>query len=156
LNDEMHMVSRKSIARLIGLALLCHIAFGAAACPVPAEEPVPATASESKEKASAEPQESEGVEGVAVYYAKRYQGRRTSSGERFDHKKLTAAHPTIPNGTRVKLINRANDRSTVVTVNDRCRKRSFEIIDVSRAAAAELGFLGNRKARVLIIPLTEE
>jgi len=150
------MVSMKKMGRLVGLVLLCHIAFGAAACPVPAEEPARAPAGESKEEASADLQEPEGVEGVAVYYAKRYQGRKTSSGERFDHQKLTAAHPTIPNGTRVKLINLANDRSVVVTVNDRCRKRSFEIIDVSRAAAKELGFLGARKARVMIIPLPEE
>ena len=104
------------------------------------------------ESASAEP---EGVEGLASYYAKRYNGRRTNSGQRHDPKKLTAAHPTLPHGTRVKVINLANDREVVVTINDRCRQRKHPFIDLSRAAARELGFLGKGTAKVRIIPLEE-
>jgi len=149
------MALKKTTRHLLGLLLVAHMAFGIAGIPVRAEEP-PKTAGEAADKASPERQEREGVKAVAVYYAKRYQGRRTSSGAVFDHRKLTAAHPTIPNGTRVKVVNVANDRSVVVTVNDRCRDHGYELIDLTRAAAARLGFLGRRAARVTIFPLTDE
>jgi len=98
----------------------------------------------------------EGETGTATYYAWRYQNRRTSSGERHDGKKLTAAHSTLPYGTRVKVINLTNDKEVIVTINDRCRPRSAPYIDLSRSAAQQLGFLGKGKARVRIIPLDKE
>lgn len=150
------MISKKTTGRLIWLILICHIAFWVSAHSLQAEEPVKTLTTESEEMVSSNPQEPEGVEGVAIYYAKKYQGRRTRSGEIFDHNKLTAAHPSLPNRTRVKVINIANDRSVVVTINDRCRKRSFELIDLSRTAAQKLGFLGKGTAKVMIIPLPEE
>jgi len=101
-------------------------------------------------------EDSEGEEGTASYYAKRYQNRRTSSGKRYDAAKLTAAHPSLPHGTRVKVINLANDKEVIVTINDRCRPRSEPFIDLSRSAAQQLGFLGKGKTRVRIIPLNEE
>lgn len=94
-----------------------------------------------------------GVTGIAYYYSKRYNGKRTNSGAHHNPKKLTAAHPTLPHGTRVKVINLANNKEVVVTVNDRCRKRKIPVIDLSRAAAAKLGFLGRGAAKVMIIPL---
>ena len=100
--------------------------------------------------------EAEGEEGVASYYAKRYNGRKTRSGARYNPEKLTAAHPDLPFGSRVKVINLANDREVIVTVNDRCRERSFPFIDLSRAAAKKLGFLGKGIAKVKIIPLDDE
>lgn len=99
---------------------------------------------------------SEGEKGTATYYAKRYQNRRTNSGERYDAAKLTAAHPTLPHGTRVRVINLTNEKEVVVTINDRCRPRSKPFIDLSRSAAKQLGFLGKGKATVRIIPLDEE
>ena len=98
----------------------------------------------------------QGTEGLASYYAKRYNGRKTRSGTRYDPKKLTAAHPSLPFGTRVRVVNLVNDREVIVTVNDRCRCRKFPFIDLSRAAAGELGFLGKGTARVKIIPLDDE
>jgi rare lipoprotein A len=109
------------------------------------EEPVVPKATEAK-----------AVEGIASYYAKRYNGRRTNSGARYRHDKMTAAHPTLPHGTRVRVINLANDKEVVVTVNDRCRPRKQPFIDLSRAAAKELGFLGKGVTRVRIIPLEDE
>ena len=110
-----------------------------------------------KRPISAREEDDEGFEAVAVFYAKRYQGRRTHSGEIFDHNKLTAAHPSLPHGTRVKIVNTDNDRSVVVKVNDRCRERSFELIDLTRAAATKLGFYGKKgTAKVRVIVLTEE
>lgn len=99
---------------------------------------------------------SAGEEGIASYYAKRYQNRRTSSGERYDGAKLTAAHPTLPHGTRVRVINLTNDREVTVIINDRCRPRSRPFIDLSRSAAKQLGFLGKGVTRVRIIPLDDE
>lgn len=98
----------------------------------------------------------DGSEGLATYYAKRYNGRRTTSGRRYDPGKMTAAHQSLPFGTRVKVINLANAREVVVTVNDRCRKRRQPYIDISRSAAKKLGFLGKGTARVRIVPLGME
>jgi peptidoglycan lytic transglycosylase len=97
----------------------------------------------------------EGVEGLAAYYASRYTNRRTNSGERYDPGKLTAAHADLPLGCRVRVVNLANRREVVVTVNDRCRKRKSAFIDLSREAARRLGFFGKGTARVRIIPLDE-
>jgi len=93
--------------------------------------------------------------GIASYYAKKYQGRRTASGERYHPDKMTAAHQSLPFGTRVRVRNLANDKEVTVVVNDRCRKKSIPFIDLSRAAAKKLGFYGAGKAKVAIIPLTE-
>ena len=146
----------KDTWRLIWLILICQIIFLVAAYSLHAGEPAKTSTNEAKEEVSSNSQEPEGVEGLAVYYGKRFQGRRTHSGEIFDHNKLTAAHPSIPFGTRVKVINIANKRSVVVTINDRCRKHNFEIIDMTRAAAKKLGFLSKRSAKVMIIPLLEK
>lgn len=97
-----------------------------------------------------------GDEGIASYYAKRYNGRRTTSGVRYNPQKMTAAHSSLPLGTKVKVLNIANDLEVVVTVNDRCKKRKKPFIDLSRAAAKKLGFLGKGIARVTITPLNEE
>lgn len=94
--------------------------------------------------------------GIASYYAKRYQGRRTTSGERYHPDKMTAAHQSLPLGTRVLVKNLANDKEVTVVVNDRCAKKGIPFIDLSRAAAKKLGFFGAGKAKVAIIPLREE
>jgi peptidoglycan lytic transglycosylase len=104
---------------------------------------------------AAEATETKGVEGIASYYANRYNNRRTNSGQRYDPDKLTAAHPTLPHGTRVKVINLANAKEVVVTINDRCKKHAQPFIDLSRAAAKQLGFLGKGKTKVRIIALEE-
>lgn len=100
--------------------------------------------------------EKDGKEGIASYYAKRYNGRKTRSGARYNPEKMTAAHPELPMGTRVRVVNLANDREVIVTVNDRCRGRKFPFIDLSRGAARKLGFLGKGTARVRIVPLGDE
>ncbi|QXE89411.1 septal ring lytic transglycosylase RlpA family protein [Geomonas subterranea] len=94
--------------------------------------------------------------GIASYYAKKFHGRATTSGERYHPEKMTAAHQSLPLGTKVLVRNLANDKEVTVVVNDRCRKKGFPFIDLSRAAARKLGFLGEGKAKVAIIPLTED
>ena len=76
--------------------------------------------------------------GNASFYSKHLTGRKTASGERYDPKALTAAHRTLPLGTQVKVVNPKNDRSVVVTVNDRGPVPKNRVIDLSGAAADEL------------------
>ncbi len=99
------------------------------------------------------PAPAESVVGTARYYASRFHGRRTASGEVYDQKKMTAAHPSLPFGTLVKVENLANSLSVVVRVNDRCRRHEEVFIDVSREAALELGFIRQGTAKVRIIVL---
>ena len=113
------------------------------------------TVSTPSAPAAVEAAETKGVEGIASYYATRYNNRRTNSGQRYDPAKLTAAHQSLPHGTKVKVINLANDKEVVVTINDRCKPRKKPFIDLSRAAAKQLGFLGKGITRVRIIPLEE-
>ena len=94
--------------------------------------------------------------GIASYYAKKYHGRKTTSGERYQPDRMTAAHHSLPLGSKVLVKNLANDKEVTVVINDRCRKKSIPFIDLSRAAAKKLGFFGAGKANVAIIPLTEE
>lgn len=90
---------------------------------------------------------------IATYYAKRFKGRRTASGERYDPTQMTAATRDFPLQSWLKVINPANGKEVTVRVNDRTGKRKTPLIDLSRAAAKELGFLGKGKIRVHVIPL---
>jgi len=110
----------------------------------------------SKESVAPQASERHEPEGIATYYANHYNGKKTRSGARYNPEKMTAAHATLPLGTKVRVVNLANDREVVVTINDRCRCREHPFIDLSRAAAAKLGFLGKGTARVKIIPLDDE
>lgn len=79
--------------------------------------------------------------GKASFYADKFEGRPTASGERYKHAKLTAAHRTLPFGTLVKVTNLFNNRSVEVKINDRGPFVKGRIIDLSKAAARQLGFL---------------
>jgi rare lipoprotein A len=77
-------------------------------------------------------------EGMATYYSPRLAGHKTASGERYDPKQFTAAHPVIPFGTHVQVRRTdGTNRAVIVRVNDRC-KGGKKIIDVSEAAARQL------------------
>jgi rare lipoprotein A len=91
--------------------------------------------------------------GQASYYAAPYHGRATASGERFDTHKLTAAHRTLPFGTRVRVTNLGNGKSVVVTITDRGPFKHGRVIDVSEKAARELGFVraGTAHVRVQVL-----
>ena len=84
--------------------------------------------------------------GVASYYSRFYQGRRTSSGTRYDPKKMTAAHPWLPLGTRLR-VTATNGRSVDVVVTDRM-SATHRIIDLSVIAAQKLGIVGRGLAEV--------
>jgi rare lipoprotein A len=90
------------------------------------------------------------VIGKASYYASKFHGRRTANGEVFSNKKMTAAHLKLPFGTIVKVTNLDNGRTVIVKVNDRGPHTKAFIIDVSQAAAKELGFYTKGVAKVEI------
>jgi rare lipoprotein A len=91
--------------------------------------------------------------GPASWYGKAHHGQRTASGERFDMYALTAAHPTFPFGTRLRVVNLENDRQVEVRVNDRGPTVPGRIIDLSYAAARALGAVGTGVVPVRLIVL---
>lgn len=91
-------------------------------------------------------------EGEAAYYADSLQGNKTASGERYDNKKLTAAHRTLPFGTVVRVTSLVNRRSVEVRINDRGPySHKARIIDLSRKAAERLDMI-----RTGVIPVKIE
>ncbi|RLC50896.1 MAG: hypothetical protein DRZ79_03660 [Candidatus Cloacimonadota bacterium] len=90
---------------------------------------------------------------MTSYYGKKFQGKRTSSGEIFDMNKLTCAHKTLPFGTRLKVINESNGKSVVVRVNDRGPFVAGRDLDLSFAAARKIGLIGIgvKKLKVIIL-----
>lgn len=93
-------------------------------------------------------------DGMASYYASKFDGRRTASGERFDNDEMTAAHRTLPFGTRVKVSR--NGQSVIVRINDRGPFSAGRVIDVSRAAARQLGLIGPGHGRVTLAVLDDQ
>jgi len=89
--------------------------------------------------------------GKASWYGPGFHGKRTASGERFDMNDLTAAHRTLPFGTRVRVRNPQNGREVIVRINDRGPHISDRIIDLSKAAAATLDLLQAGEAPVVLI-----
>lgn len=88
--------------------------------------------------------------GKCSYYARSHNGHVTANGEKFDSNALTAAHRTLPMGTKVKVTNLANNKNVVVKVNDRGPFVKGREISVTRHAAQELGFIKQGVANVRI------
>ena len=111
----------------------------------PKESTTAPTASNSEApkaaKTAATASSPDGLTGIAAYYSNKFQGRRTVSGQRYNKNAMTAAHPSLPMGTRVKVTNLKNKRSAVVIINDRLSASSGRIIDVTHRAAVKLGLL---------------
>jgi|APTNR8051073442_1049403.scaffolds.fasta_scaffold00001_608 rare lipoprotein A len=88
--------------------------------------------------------------GKASFYADKFEGRPTASGEKYKHSKLTAAHKSLPFGTKVKVTNVANSQSVEVIINDRGPYVDGRIIDLSKSAAEKLGFISQGLAEVQV------
>ncbi|MEO7990823.1 MAG: septal ring lytic transglycosylase RlpA family protein [Chryseolinea sp.] len=86
--------------------------------------------------------------GKASFYADKFDGKPTASGQKYRHNKLTGAHKTLPFGTKVRITNLANNESVEVTINDRGPYVEDRIIDLSKAAAEKLGFVNQGLADV--------
>ena len=93
-------------------------------------------------------------EGLASFYGKGFEGKETATGTTFRKNKLTAAHPTLPGGTVVKVTNLENSKSIQVKITDRGPakkvRREGVIIDLSRGAAKQLAFTDDGRARVRV------
>jgi rare lipoprotein A len=133
----------KAVA-LLSIMLFCTLALAQApkseppAPAAPAAAP-PATAPAKAPAAAAAPKDKD--TGLAAYYSNKFHGRPTASKEVYNKDALTAANNQHPFGTRLKVTNLKNNKSVVLRVNDRMRTTSPCIIDVSRQAAKQLGFL---------------
>ncbi len=88
--------------------------------------------------------------GLASYYGHKFQGKKTASGELYDKNKLTAAHKTLPFGTKVRVTNEDNDLSVVVKVNDRGPFVKNRIIDLSFKAAKQIEIIDKGVGKVKI------
>lgn len=88
------------------------------------------------------------MSGMASYYGLGFHGKKTASGERFNMYKLTAAHKSLPFGTRVRVTNLDNNKSVIVRINDRGPYAKGRIIDLSLAAARDIGMVKSGTARV--------
>ena len=89
-------------------------------------------------------------EGTASYYADSLDGNPTASGEPYDKGAMTAAHRTLPFGTEVRVTNLSNQKEVTVRINDRGPHAKARIIDVSGAAAEQLGLIDSGTAKVRI------
>lgn len=97
---------------------------------------------------------SQGTEtGLASFYSDAFEGKKTASGEIYKSSKMTAAHRTLPFGTRVKVTNLSNNKSVTVTVNDRGPFVKDRIIDLSKAAAVKLDYIDQGVTKVKIEPI---
>lgn len=88
--------------------------------------------------------------GLASFYHDRFQGRRTANGDRFDQNAYSAAHRTLPFGTKVKVTRVDTGRSVVVTINDRGPFKKGRVVDLSRQAARDLDIIDQGLARVKV------
>jgi rare lipoprotein A len=119
----------------------------AAGCAHPRQAPPAPAAAPGPRRAVA------GEVGLASWYGPRFHGRRTASGARYDQEALTAAHPTAPFGTRLRVTCLESGRSVVVTVNDRGPFVKGRVVDVSARAARALGMTEKGLTRVRVEPL---
>ncbi len=90
--------------------------------------------------------------GKASWYGPGFHGKKTASGQVFNHHALTAAHPHLPLGSRVKVTNLKNGKEVEVTINDRGPHKAGRIIDLSRAAAKKIAMGGQAQVKVVAIP----
>ena len=90
-------------------------------------------------------------DGVASWYGPQHHGKKTASGQPFNQYALTAAHPSLPFGTQVRVTNLANSKQVVVSINDRGPYKGSRIIDLSRAAARKLEIDGIARVRVEVL-----
>lgn len=96
------------------------------------------------------------TKGLASYYATKFNGRKTTSGEKFHNNGLTAAHKTLKFGTFVKVKNLKNDSVVVVKITDRLPQKSKRSIDLTQRAAKQLNFMKAGLTKVEITVLDSE
>ncbi len=88
--------------------------------------------------------------GQASFYSKKFEGKKTASGQIFNHKKFTAACNTLPLGTFIKVTNLRNGKAVIVQTNDRLHVKTKRLIDLTSAGAKKLGFVAAGLTRVKV------
>jgi rare lipoprotein A len=94
--------------------------------------------------------------GIASFYDNKFEGRKTSNGELFTQKKLTAASNSLPLNCWVKVTNLSNQRSVIVRITDRMHAKNKRLIDLSRSAASKLAYIGKGLTKVKVEYLGRE
>ncbi|GAB1366121.1 MAG TPA: septal ring lytic transglycosylase RlpA family protein [Candidatus Cloacimonas sp.] len=155
----MKKLSKKLLATFLGFQVLIVAPIIAEAVASPESENIAEFQSElvidslhTQEPPGAPPGETM----VATYYSKRFHGRKTASGERYDHYALTCAHKTLPFQTQLLVTNPKTGQSVTVKVNDRGPFTRGRDLDLSYAAAKELGMLAAGVIPVEVQILPEE
>ena len=139
--------SRRKGAHIVGALLVAGLISSTAGR---ADTPVPTEESQVQEALTEEAEDSTEHlgDGEASYYGNELAGNRTASGERFNPSALTAAHRTLPLGSKIKVTNKSNGKSVVVRINDRGPFIKHRLIDVSLAAAKRIDMIRAGKAKV--------
>jgi rare lipoprotein A len=88
--------------------------------------------------------------GIASFYGNKFEGRKTANGEIFSQKKFTAACNLLPLGTWIKVTNLKNGRSVIVKTNDRLHPKMKRLVDLTKAAAVKLNYVGGGVTRVKV------
>ena len=143
-----HLMTMIALTALTGITVLPGIGCTSSGKIPPstatAKRPKPQPGQSAKSKVLAR------EKGIASWYGGKFHGRKTASGERYDMNKMTAAHKTLPFGTRVRVTNLDTGRKVVVRINDRGPFVRGRVIDLSRAAARKVDMIQAGTARVLV------
>ena len=122
-------------------ALVLATASLSQAQPASAPEAAPAATATAPAAAPAKASSADSSEGKVAYYGRKFAGRKTASGERFNPNAMTMAHKTLPFGTKVRVTNLKNNKSVVVRVNDRGPSSPALVGDLTQAAARKISML---------------
>jgi len=126
------------------------------ATPAPADAPAaPAATPASTPSAAPAAKSADAMEGLAAVYSDKLNGRKTASGQVLHQSALTAAHPSLPFGTEVKVTNTKNSKSVVVRINDRGPTQAGRVIDLTSAAAGKIG-LGKKAMAPVKLDVVKE
>lgn len=94
--------------------------------------------------------------GIGSYYADKFEGRQTANGQYYSHNKLTAACNKLPLNTWIRVTNLRNKKTVVVFINDRLHPKNPRLVDLSKSAAKELGYIGHGLANVKVEVLVKK
>jgi rare lipoprotein A len=128
------------IACIVATGIANALAQGAQPTPSPSPQPAAPAATPAPAPAPTAPAAATTEGGTLAYYGRKFAGRKTASGERYNPDALTMAHKTLPFGTKVNVTNKANGKSVELRVNDRGPTKGDRVGDVSLAASQKLGF----------------
>lgn len=119
--------------------------------PAPIPQQRPASQPQVRQAAARTDSDTPHQVGTASFYSDKFDGQRTASGERFDQGKMTCAHGSLPFGCRIRVTNLRNQKAVEVKVNDRGGfSKHGRMIDLSKAAAKEIGMVATGTAKVMI------